>query len=126
MSKKPKGHKLVLLGDRGVGKSCLNARFIANMFDDDMTPSNGASFSCKEIEYPNLGKVLVLDLWDISGSEKMKPLSKYIYNDAAMAILVYDITKKESFYNLKHYWYKELQEYGKKDIVLGIAGNSRK
>ena len=40
-----------------------------------------------------------------------------------MVILVYDITRKESFDNLKHFWYKELQEYGNKDIVIGIAGN---
>ena len=85
--------------------------------------SNGASYASKKVDYPHLGKSLVLDIWDTAGQEKYKSLTKFFYKDAAMIILVYDITRKESYDNLKNYWYKEIQEHGEKDIVLGIAGN---
>ena len=123
MSTQATGHKIVLLGDSGVGKTCLISRFISGQFDANVNSTNGASYASKKVEYPNLGKTLVLDIWDTAGQEKYKSLTKFFYKDAAMVILVYDITRKESYDNLKNFWYKEIQEYGEKDIVLGIAGN---
>ena len=123
MSTQTTGHKIVLLGDSGVGKTCLISRFISGQFDANVNSTNGASYASKKVEYPNLGKTLVLDIWDTAGQEKYKSLTKFFYKDAAMVILVYDITRKESYDNLKNFWYKEIQEYGEKDIVLGIAGN---
>ena len=122
-SKQNTGHKIVLLGDSGVGKTCLISRFISGQFDANVNSTNGASYASKKVDYPQLGKSLVLDIWDTAGQEKYKSLTKFFYKDAAMIILVYDITRKESYDNLKNYWYKEIQEYGEKDIVLGIAGN---
>ena len=120
---KDTGHKIVLLGDSGVGKTCLISRFISGQFDINVASTNGASYASKKIEYPHLGKSLLLDIWDTAGQEKYKSLTKFFYKDAAMVILVYDITRKESYDNLKNFWYKEVQEYGEKNIVLGIAGN---
>ena len=65
----------------------------------------------------------MLDIWDTAGQERYKSLTKFFYKDAQMVILVYDITRKESYDNLKNFWLKEIQEYGDKNIVLGIAGN---
>ena len=121
-SKQNMGHKIVLLGDSGVGKTCLISRFITGQFDENVNSTNGASYASKKIEYSQ-GKTLVLDIWDTAGQEKYKSLTKFFYKDAAMVILVYDITRKESFDNLKNFWYKEIQEYGDPNIVLGIAGN---
>ena len=123
MSTQKTNHKIVLLGDIGVGKTCLMSRFICGTFDANMNSTKGVIFSKREIGYPNFGKILNLDIWDTAGQEKYKRLTKFFYKDADMVILVYDITRKESFDNLKHFWYKELQEYGNKDIVIGIAGN---
>ena len=109
--------------DVGVGKTCLISRFISGNFDANVNSTNGASYASKKIEYANLGKTLVLDIWDTAGQEKYKSLTKFFYKDAAMVILVYDITRKESFDNLKNFWYTEIQQYGDKDIILGIAGN---
>ena len=117
------GNKIVLLGDSGVGKTCLISRFISGQFDANVNSTNGASYASKKVDYPHLGKSLVLDIWDTAGQEKYKSLTKFFYKDAAMIILVYDITRKESYDNLKNYWYTEIQEHGEKDIVLGIAGN---
>ena len=112
MTTQTTGHKIVLLGDSGVGKTCLISRFISGNFDANVNSTNGASYASKKIEYANLGKTLVLDIWDTAGQEKYKSLTKFFYKDAAMVILVYDITRKESFDNLKNFWYTEIQQYG--------------
>ena len=123
MSKQATGHKLVLIGDSGVGKTCLISRFISGQFDANVNSTNGASYASKKVEFPELGKSLVLDIWDTAGQEKYKSLTKFFYKDAAMVVLVYDITRRESYDNLKNFWYKEIKEHGEKDIILGIAGN---
>ena len=64
-----------------------------------------------------------MDIWDTAGQEKYKSLTKFFYKDAAVAILVYDVTQKESFENMKGYWFQQLQEFGSKDLILGVAGN---
>ena len=122
MSKQAVGHKIVLLGDSGVGKTCIISRFISGQYDNNVASTNGASYASKEIELPT-GKKLMLDIWDTAGQERYKSLTKFFYKDAQMVILVYDITRKESYDNLKNFWLKEIQEYGDKNIVLGIAGN---
>jgi small GTP-binding protein len=121
--KKAPGCKVVLLGDSGVGKTCLISRYISGVYDSNSASTNGASYASKEVTYEKLGKTLMLDIWDTAGQEKYKALTKFFYKDAAVAILVYDITLKESFENLKEYWYKQIQENGDKNMVLGIAGN---
>ena len=123
MSKQATGHKLVLIGDSGVGKTCLISRFISGQFDANVNSTNGASYASKKVEFPELGKSLVLDIWDTAGQEKYKSLTKFFYKNAAMVVLVYDITRRESYDNLKNFWYKEIKEHGEKDIILGIAGN---
>ena len=117
------GNKLVLVGDSGVGKTCLISRFLSGNFDKNQPSTNGASYASKLIEYPNLKKSLVLDIWDTAGQEKFKALTKFFYKDALMVILVYDITRRESFDNLKNFWYQEIQENAEPNIVLAVAGN---
>ena len=120
---KATGTKIVLIGDSGVGKTCLISRFISGLFSQNMTSTNGASYASKKIEYKDLKKTLVLDIWDTAGQEKFKSLAKFFYKDASIVILVYDITCKESFENLKNYWYQQIKENSDHEIVLGIAGN---
>ena len=120
---KPPNCKVVLLGDSGVGKTCIISRYISGQFDENSASTNGASYASKNVEYPELGKNLMLDIWDTAGQEKYKALTKFFYKDASVAILVYDITSKLSFDNIKDYWYKQIQENGEKNVVLGIAGN---
>ena len=115
--------KVVLLGDSGVGKTCIISRYISNSFDANSASTNGASYASKKVVYDKINKSLILDIWDTAGQEKYKSLTKFFYKDAAVAILVYDITLKESFENLKEYWYKQIQDNGDKNMVLGVAGN---
>ena len=117
------GCKVVLLGDSGVGKTCIISRYISGSFDENSASTNGASYCSKNVAYDKLGKNLLLDIWDTAGQEKYKALTKFFYKDAAVAILVYDISLKQSFENVKNYWYQQIQENGDKNMVLGIAGN---
>ena len=117
------GCKVVLIGESGVGKTCIISRYISGTFDSNVISTNGASYCSKNVKYENLGKNLLLDIWDTAGQEKYKSLTKFFYKDAAVAILVYDISLKQSFENVKNYWYQQIQENGDKNMVLGIAGN---
>ena len=122
-TRKPPCCKVVLLGDSGVGKTCIISRYISGAFDHNSPSTNGASYASKIIVFENLNKAISLDIWDTAGQEKYKSLTKFFYKDASVAILVYDITQKESFENMKNYWYEQLQEFGSKKIILGVAGN---
>ena len=121
--RKPPCCKVVLLGDSGVGKTCIISRYISGAFDQNSPSTNGASYASKILTFERLNKTISLDIWDTAGQEKYKSLTKFFYKDAAVAILVYDTTQKESFESMKSYWYQQLQEFGSKDIILGVAGN---
>ena len=115
--------KIVLLGDSGVGKTCIISRYISGAFDHNAPSTNGASYASKIINFEKLNKTISLDIWDTAGQEKYKALTKFFYKDAAVCILVYDITRKESFQSLKDFWYSQLKENSEENIVLGVAGN---
>ncbi len=125
MEKKGKvpGCKVVLLGDSGVGKTCIISRYISGEFKTNIASTNGASYASKNVKFETVGKNLLLDIWDTAGQEKYKSLTKYFYKDASIIILVYDITVKESFQHLIDFWYPQLKENCEKNVVVGIAGN---
>ena len=77
----------------------------------------------KTIEIPEIGESITFDIWDTNGREKFRSMAKIFYKGAKMAILVYDITRKESYDSVKNWWYKDIKEHGDPDIVIGIAGN---
>ena len=118
----PQGKKLIVIGDSGVGKTCIIARFTKGTFDPN-SPSGSVGFTNKTIEIPELNQNLDLDIWDTVGQERYKALTKYFYQGAKMAILVYDITIKESFESVKNYWYEDIKEHAEEDIIIAIAGN---
>ena len=115
--------KVVLLGESGVGKTCIIARYINGSFDEKSESTNGASYASKTICYEKINKTLQFDIWDTAGQERYRALTKFFYKDAAIAILVYDITRKESFDEMKNYWYNQLKNFSGKNIIIGIAGN---
>ncbi|XP_063766973.1 ras-related protein Rab-22A isoform X1 [Eleginops maclovinus] len=112
--------KVCLLGDTGVGKSSIVWRFVEDSFDPNINPTIGASFMTKTVQYQNeLHKFLI---WDTAGQERFRALAPMYYRGSAAAIIVYDITKEESFTTLKN-WVKELRQHGPPNIVVAIAGN---
>ena len=114
--------KVVLLGEAGVGKTSIISRYVSNTFSDVLMSTTGASFATKKIELDEEHKIK-FQIWDTAGQERFRSLAKIFYQNAAVAVLVYDITRRESFEKLKEFWIKELKENAPSDIILAIAAN---
>lgn len=123
MADKGNSCKVVLLGESGVGKTCIISRYVNNTYDEKSETTNGASYASKIIELEQYKQSLRFDIWDTAGQEKYRSLTKFFYKDAAIAVLVYDITRRDSFEEVKNYWYEQLKTCGEKNIVIGLAGN---
>ncbi|KAF7820162.1 ras-related protein RABF1 [Senna tora] len=113
--------KLVLLGDSGVGKSCIVLRFVRGQFDPTSKVTVGASFLSQTIALQD-STTVKFEIWDTAGQERYASLAPLYYRGAAVAVVVYDITSPESF-NKAQYWVKELQKHGSSDIVMALVGN---
>ena len=103
----PETIKVVLLGEAGVGKTCIISQFISNVFDPDTISSLSAQFISKQIELKDIKKIIKFDIWDTAGQERFRALAKIFYKDAKVICLCYDITSKKSFTELKDYWYEQ-------------------
>lgn len=113
--------KLVLLGDSGVGKSCIVLRFVRGQFDPTSKVTVGASFLSQTIALQD-STTVKFEIWDTAGQERYAALAPLYYRGAAVAVVVYDITSPESF-SKAQYWVKELQKHGSPDIVMALVGN---
>jgi len=113
-------YKLVLLGNSAVGKSCISNRFVNDDFYDFQEPTIGAAFSTKEFILND--KKIKYEIWDTAGQERYRSLAPMYYRGASIAIIVYDITCKESFEGAK-LWLKEITNKGKKDCLIILVGN---
>lgn len=112
--------KVVLLGEGRVGKTCLCLRYVRGVFNSEQESTIAATYLDKRF---HVGQRLVrLMLWDTAGQERFHALSPIYYREAQGAILVYDITDRDSFTKVRN-WVKELRKIVGKSIVLVIAGN---
>ena len=115
--------KVVLLGETGVGKTCLIERYTKSEFHDNFAPTLGGTFIEKEVTYKKYNKTIKFQIWDTAGQEKYRSINKLFYSDANIAILVYDITRKETFDEIKNYWYEQVKENSPKNIQIVLVGN---
>ena len=106
--------KVVMLGEAGVGKTCIINRYINNSFNTDSMPTSGASYASKTMYFEKYEKNVKFDIWDTAGQEKFRALTKIFYKETSVAVLVYDITRKESFEEIKNYWYHQIKEHSPK------------
>lgn len=112
--------KLVLLGDTAVGKSCLVVRFVRDEFFEFQEPTIGAAFLTQTVGLDDA--TVKFEIWDTAGQERYRSLAPMYYRGASAAIVVYDITNKDSFNGAKS-WVKELQRRGDPNVVIALAGN---
>ncbi|XP_049417231.1 ras-related protein Rab-26-like [Epinephelus fuscoguttatus] len=113
--------KVMLVGDSGVGKTCLLVRFKDGAF------LAGSFISTVGIDFRN--KVLNIDgvkvklqIWDTAGQERFRSVTHAYYRDAHALLLLYDVTNKSSFDNIQA-WLTEIHEYAQQDVVLMLLGN---
>ncbi|KAJ0967239.1 hypothetical protein J5N97_024156 [Dioscorea zingiberensis] len=113
--------KILLIGDSGVGKSSLIRSFTSN-YVENLPTTIGVDFEIKFLTVA--GKKLKLTIWDTAGQERFRTLPGSYYRGAQGIILVYDVTRRESFTNLADIWAKEIELYStSKDCIKVLVGN---
>ncbi|XP_062185767.1 ras-related protein RABC1-like isoform X1 [Phragmites australis] len=113
--------KLLLIGDSGVGKSSLLLRFTADSFED-LSPTIGVDFKVKMVNIG--GKKLKLAIWDTAGQERFRTLTSSYYRGAQGIIMVYDVTRRDTFTDLSDIWTKEIDLYStNQDCIKMLVGN---
>eukprot|EP00730_Choanoeca_flexa_P012812 TRINITY_DN4640_c0_g1_i2.p1 TRINITY_DN4640_c0_g1~~TRINITY_DN4640_c0_g1_i2.p1 ORF type:complete len:208 (+),score=41.59 TRINITY_DN4640_c0_g1_i2:325-948(+) len=116
----PRELKLCLLGDAGCGKSSIAQQFVHGHCPTVLEPTIGASFLTKTIDVDD--KQIKFALWDTAGQEKYRGLAPMYYRGAAAAVIVYDITRRNTFEHVRS-WVSELSSMGPAGVMLAIAGN---
>ena len=114
--------KVVLVGESGVGKTSIITQFIDQTFQEDQQSTTGGTFSTKSVICDG-GKILKFEIWDTAGQERYRALTKMFYKDANAAVLVFDITRKDSFEELQNYWAQQIKECSPPNIILAVAAN---
>ncbi|XP_076961040.1 ras-related protein Rab2BV-like [Bidens hawaiensis] len=112
--------KIVLIGDSGVGKSNILSRFTRNEFCLESKSTIGVEFATRTIQVE--GKVVKAQIWDTAGQERYRAITSAYYRGAVGALLIYDITKAQSFENVRR-WLRELRDHADANIVIMLAGN---
>ncbi|KAM3137171.1 hypothetical protein pb186bvf_010717 [Paramecium bursaria] len=118
---KDQPQKIVMLGEGRVGKTSLTIRFCKDQFDDAQESSINATCLEKVVALEQK-QPIKLAIWDTAGQEIFHAMQPMYYRDAMGAVLVYDVTYKESFMKVEK-WIEELKQFGKPDIEIVIAGN---
>ena len=112
--------KFIIIGDKTVGKSCIINQFIEKQFVNEYIPTIGSDKIKKEIEIE--GKILNLEIWDTVGQEQYSAVNKIFIKNAQIALIVYDITNKDSFNNL-NFWLKEINDNNSKKAICCVLSN---
>jgi len=112
--------KLLLIGDSGVGKTCILFRFSDDAFNTTFISTIGIDFKIKTVELR--GKKIKLQIWDTAGQERFHTITTSYYRGAMGIMLVYDITQPKTFDNIAK-WLRNIDEHANEDVEKMILGN---
>ncbi|VAH56445.1 unnamed protein product [Triticum turgidum subsp. durum] len=112
--------KLLLIGDSGVGKSCLLLRFADDSYLESYISTIGVDFKIRTVEQD--GKTMKLQIWDTAGQERFRTITSSYYRGAHGIIIVYDVTDQDSFNNVKQ-WLNEIDRYASENVNKLLVGN---
>ena len=112
--------KYIIIGDTGVGKSCLLLQFTDKRFRHDHDLTIGVEFGSRMIRIEE--RDVKLQIWDTAGQESFRSITRSYYRGAAGALLVYDITRRDTFTHLSN-WLQDARENGNADMVITLVAN---
>jgi small GTP-binding protein len=112
--------KVVVVGDSGVGKTCLLIRFVRDLFDEESPPTLGVEFLTKIVQTDR--HRIQLQLWDTAGQELFRSVTRGYYRGSAGALLVFDLSNRDSFENIGR-WLQDIRDVARSDVVTLLIGN---
>ena len=112
--------KLIVIGDSGVGKSCLAVKATKDVFDSIYSPTIGFEFMTFFVKIEDVN--IKLQVWDTCGQEVYRSLINSFYHNSSLALLVYAINEENTFNNMES-WVNEIRTQGNPDINIFIIGN---
>ena len=112
--------KYIIIGDAAVGKSNLLLRYAHGQFKDEYQLTIGVEFGAKNISIND--KIYRIQIWDTAGQENFRSITRAYYKNSVCALVVYDISKRESFNNVSS-WIEDCRNQSPKTIYMILVGN---
>ena len=112
-------YKIVLIGDSGVGKSNIISKYLTDTFTFDSKATVGVEFGSKNLE---IDRKIKMQIWDTAGQERYKTITNAYYKGAKGALLVFDLTNKQTFESVDK-WISEIKTNGDERIKIILVGN---
>ena len=115
--------KVTILGDAAVGKTSLINQFVEGAFEEDYKPTLGANIIRKDVTLEKFNAKIRLIMWDLAGQEKYNVIRSMYFQGCVGALVVYDITRHNTFDNVDSKWLKDFKNYVKKEGAYILIGN---
>ena len=112
--------KYIIIGNSGVGKSNITIRFLQDKFSDNYIPTIGVEYGAKSLDIDNM--TYRIQIWDTAGQENYRSITRSYYNNCSCALVVYDITNKQSFEDVQ-IWIKDCKKNTTNNILFVLIGN---
>ena len=114
-------YKILLLGDSSVGKTCFLMRYADNTFQEIHMSTIGLDYKLKNVQIDD-GKIVKIQIWDTAGQDRFRSITKNYYKGAHGIILLYDVTSRKTFENVKN-WVTQIKEEVSDKVTIILVGN---
>ncbi len=115
--------KITILGDAAVGKTSLINQFVEGAFQEDYKPTLGANIVRKDVNLEEVNAQVRLIMWDLAGQEKYNVIRSMYFQGCVGALVVYDVTRFQTFENVESKWLKDFKKYVKREGAYILIGN---
>ncbi len=115
--------KITILGDAAVGKTSLINQFVEGAFQEDYKPTLGANIVRKDVNLEEVNAQVRLIMWDLAGQEKYNVIRSMYFQGCVGALVVYDVTRFQTFENIESKWLKDFKKYVKREGAYILIGN---
>ena len=112
--------KYIIIGDSNVGKSNILTRYTQNKFNEQYQATIGVEFGAKNLTINN--QIIRIQIWDTAGQENFRSITRAYYKNSVCAMVVYDITNRESFENIQS-WIEDIRTQSPKTVLIILIGN---